>query len=356
MDANMATPDFYFKAILSDKTALKKFNDQIQNELIEKGLDKAIDHSLWKLKADLKYFINEDVRGTSAHQPRTTSDTSLTNMPKTDQDIIKYLTGLDVGNLSKTKDYTTAIDSNVVVSNNLRVRLRLPISDYETFDQNYQRALDYFNKAIFVFVDGSGNVSYYLNPGIDLTSFVKVVCSRDTGDTTKARNKFDKYKNSNNMPRQGDSEIGRFADWSLKQDAVSMIKSKFINITNVVKDIKEGNTEGAKSRLRLESAGALNKDIVEKVNDIDDKSKLSPELAIHSNIMSLINNLKIEKKLSPKLTQYELVSSYSDLEDKKSLKFFDEVHNLINTWIINNTNYWIEAFIKIAQDIIKQYE
>lgn len=331
---------------------------ELKKELIQKGLDKPISSSLLDLKTQLKFYINEEVRSKGANTSGKDSDTPAMNLPKSDEDLLKFLTGIDLTKIRSSQDHTSSVQSNAIVVDNYRARLRFPISDYETFQENHDRAVRFFNQAMFAFVTSSG-VQYFINPGIDMRDSVKVVCSRDTGDTPGSRKKFDAYKDSNKMSRQGNSEIGRFAEWSLKQDAVKNIlngSSGFINITNVIKEIKEGNIDEAQSYLSSTKANSVYPGLQEKLQNLKDKKNLTPEVQTYSTIIDLINNLKIEKVISNSTTVYNLISFFSETEDKDSLKFFNEVNNQINVWIFNNSQLWFDQFVKLAESILKKYD
>lgn len=347
------------KVKLKNFELLEILKKDIQKNLVEKGLDLPITKALPQLKTELKFFTNNQATVITPDSSKTPEQNALSfsTMPKSDADIIKYITGLDVDKLRKTGDYTTAIDSKVVIVNDNRVRFRLPISDYETFDETLHRATSFFNQAIFIMVDGSGNIKYFMNPGIDLSKFVKIVCSTDVGDTTKSRNKFTNYRDGNRMSRQGDSDIGRFAEWSLKQNFVKTItnpSSGLIDLTKVVQEIKEGNYDDAIRIAGSMKVGNNQFDLIQKINNIKDRKELTPEMAAHSNIISLINNLKIFKDIKNNEVSYELISSYT--EDASGTKFFDLIYNDINVWIIQNSVSWFKQFVKVAEDILSKYK
>ena len=333
----------------------------IDKHLIKHGLDLTIEESLDELKSALKSFINDDVRSAPPAKDQNAPKTDIDNtaLPKTDQDLIKYITGLDVDKIRKTGDYTTSIDSDAVVSNNSRVRMRFPISDTESFEENQLRANNFFNKAIFIFADGSGSVSYFLNPGIDMSQYIKIVCSRDTGDTDRSRAKFDRYKNSDRMPRQNSSDLGRYAEWTLTQEGVNKIKdvnSGFVNLTSIISDIKSGNFQEALVTLQQSKVGARYAEIKEKIENIQQQKDLTPDIATYVNIISLINNLKVANvNKNANVTIYDLDSSFSDDSKDKSVKFFDEVYNQINVWILANSLKWAADFVSLASDILKKY-
>ena len=343
---------------VKDKQLLTELQKEIKTELIQKGLDKPILSTLEQLKSSLRSFINKQTEKTKPGQTPSDDNTPGGNMPKTDQEMLKFLTGVDLDKIRKSKDYTSAIESKVVVVDQRRARIRFPISDSETFEQNYKKAMDFFSQSIYAMVDSSGRVSYYVNTGVNMAQYVKVVCSTDTGDSKKSRKKFDYYKNSNKMTRQGGSEIGRFAEWTLKQEGITNITNGltgFINITNVIDSLKEGDTQTASDLLKSFAGSPKAQGLQAKVDDLKTKTNLTPGMATQNNIMSLINNLKIEKVVKESQTTYNLISMYSESKDQTNVSFFDEVNSNINVWIIGNSDYWIREFTALAESLLKKY-
>ena len=92
----------------------------------------------------------------------------------------------------------------------------------ESFDDHFNKAKNFYNEALYVFTDGAGNTKYYANPGVDLSQYVKIVCSRETGDTQKSRNRFDTHKD-----RRG------YADWALKGEVINRIYNSFIDVSGL---------------------------------------------------------------------------------------------------------------------------
>ena len=343
---------------LQNAQLLQEFHKEIKDELIKKGLDKPLAEALPELKDTLKTFVNQQIKDKPPGQAPSADDTPGGNMPKTDEELLKFLTGVDLDKIRKTGDYTSAIEAKVVVVDNNRAKLRIPISDSESFEENYRKALSFFSQAVYAMVDSSGRVSYYVNTGFNVAQYVKVVCSTDVGDTAKSRKKFGYYKNSNKMSRQGKSDIGRFAEWTLKQSGVEQIKNGltgFINITNIIDSLKVGEYETASSLLKAFTGYGRAASMNEKVDDLKKKQNLTPGMAVHTNIMALIDNLKIQKVIRFSDTEYDLISTYSTEDSKQDESFFTEINSLITVWIINNSQGWFDQFVAIAQSIIKKY-
>jgi hypothetical protein len=324
------------------------FIKDVRKDIIENGLDETLDKSVEELRDSLKFTINEKIRGsTDPDKTKITEDLGdyKLDMPKSDQEILKFLTGIDVDQIRKRKDFTSAVESNVAFIQDNRVRYRLNMDANENFDIQYKKAIDFYNKAIFVNVDSRGNLQYYVNPGIDLSTHVKVVCSRETGDTSKSRKRFDTHKN-----RRG------FADWALKQDAVKdLVLKNFINISDVVDKIKDGNYSDAEAILQRAKSNKNTSDLTQKISDLKTKKNLTPGIEAHNNIMSLVNNLKILKKISKEKVTYTLISNFDD-SNPNNKDFFEEMRKAITLWSISNHNFWFATLVEQTEKIIQEYE
>lgn len=344
-----------FEVKLENFQELEIFKEAIKKDVIETGLDLPIQNSLEELKNQLRFILNEKVPAINSSNTKAPEGIPNLDMPKSDQELLQHLTGIDIDKIRGTKDYTSGIEAGVVVSDNYRVRLRLPVSSEEDIEENYQKAIQFFNNAIIVFKDSVGNLQYYLNPGIDLSQFVKIVCSRDNGVTERSKDKFEKYKSSNRMTRQGQSEIGRFTEWSLKQVGVQEILKNFINITPVIGALKSGDYDEASFLLGRNKNGSRTNDLIDKVDDLKNGKNLGPSAASYNNLVQLVANLDIEKTITSEETEYKLVSKYNSTETGID-DFLFEVTKEAKLWIITNTNKWIYALVRIIEKTISTFE
>lgn len=348
--------------IIADLKAIEdfgKFKLEIREKVIEKGLDLSLDASLQKLQRDLNYLVN--TRVTSSTSPDTKKD-SLDNtkviLPKSDQEILKHLTGIDLEKVNKSNDYSTPTKSGVMLVDNYRVRLRLPISPFSEFDEVFAQAKKFFNDALFVIRDGN-QVKYLKNPGIDISDFVKVVCSTDSGDTDKARKKFEHYRDSNKMSRQANSDIGRFAEWSLRQEGMKRIMDKnsgFVDLTSIVNKIKEGDiNEAIEIAKNIQDKNTGTK-IVEQIQSLNNSATVNPTTQAYLNVVQLIKNLKIVKSVYPEVVTYGLSSNVGgNLEDIEDQNLYQELQKNITLWLIENENIWFSELVKVAEKTIQDF-
>lgn len=345
--------------IIADLKAIEdfgKFKIQIREKVIEKGLDSSVEGSLQKLKQDLNYLVNTRIKAAAStdNQKDALNNTKVI-LPKSDQEILKHLTGVDLDKINKSKDYSTPIKDGVLLVDNYRVRLRLPISPFSEFDEVFAQAKKFFNEALFVIRDGN-RVRYLKNPGIDISEFVKVVCSRDTGDTDRARKKFEHYRDSNSMSRQGNSDIGRFAEWSLKQDGMRKImdrNSGFVDMTSIIDKIKEGEIDEAVALAKNIQDKASGTRIVEQVQKLGNNEAVNPTTRAYLNVIQLIKNLKIVKNIYPEVVTYGLSSTIG--EDVEEQDLYQEIQKNITLWLIENDNIWFSELVKVAEKTIQDF-
>jgi len=325
------------------------FQKAIRKEVIENGVDAALNQSLEELKNTLKDIVN---KGTVPEKKgiitKEETEEHTIKIPKSDEEILKFLTGVDVDKVNKNKDFTSAVESNVAFVMNKKnkqlVRYRMNMDANETFDDHYNKAKNFYNQALFVFADGAGNTKYYANPGIDLSQYVKVVCSRETGDTKKSRDKFELHRD-----RRG------YADWALKAEVLRTIQSSFIDVSSIIDEIKDGDFEEAK---RISSTTHKNlkrvSEFEEKIDSLRTRDKLTPGITGYTNTVTLIRNLKILKKVQEDKVTYELISDYSG--EGNEVGFFDEIERNVALWVMTNEDKWFQAIVMAAAKVIKNFE
>ena len=338
---------------------LSKLKDHIKPEVVDKGLDAVLTKDLTELKQELLSIVNEQMKTKVSTRTEDQQDVT-SDMPKSDTEIIKHLTGLDISKFSDTKDFSTLTDSKValIVNKTFKqqmsggsggptsrmssgVNLRLTMDAMDTFDTQYAKAVDYFNTAMFVFVD-NGITYYYVNPGIDMTNYVKVVCSRDTGNTPGAQKRWDTH-----------AEKRGYADWTLLSPGVDLIKDKFIKLNDVADAVKEGDYDKAQNFLNRAGLSTSKTETFEsKLDDLKKKQNLAPSVQAYNNIVRLVRNLKLEKKITKSQNTYILVSAFDEtIEDYSN--FQDRLREEVLMWKIDNEQRWVQALVGVILNVIK---
>jgi hypothetical protein len=336
---------------------------------IEDGLDHQLDEDVDELKSTLKGLINEGITTTvDKDDPKSSASDTLSGMPRSDAEIIKYFTGLDVSKYMKSKDVTQLVDSGVsfvydrnkLLQNNMNpsfsrmssgVNLRLNMSDFDTFEAQLQKAQDYFNNSMFV-MEINGEIRYFMNPGIDMTPYVKVVCSNQVGDTARSRNRFDRLRDGSS--RQNNK--GSYADWTLLADGLQVVQKQFIDITDVVQNIKQGDFQAASDLIKSKDLGRVKtEEVSDKVENLKDGKLPDSTSAAYINIISMINNLKIKKTISEYKTTYTLFTDFNEGLEEDTEKFFDTLKEQIYVWKIDNEEVWIKAVIEAINKVVEKY-
>lgn len=335
-----------------------KFSQQVRTKVIENGLDTILNTSLQKLKTDLLYIINNRVKDVDTSKGVDTLGNEKINVPKSDQEIIKVLTGADITKINTSKQYTTITDHGAMVVNDNRAKLRIPISPYEEFDSVHTRAKNFFNNALFVFRDGN-QTKYYQNPGIDISQYVKVVCSTDVGDTDKSKKVFRSYRDSKKREVQDYSEIGRYSEWTLKQDGIKRImaqNSGFVDLSQIVNKIKESDFDGAIELAQNLKDNNTGDKTVEKIEALKSGSETSDSSKAYFNIIKLVKNLEINKAITSDIVSYQLTSSFDgSLEDLEEDELYDQFTQTMSFWTIENDNVWTNELVKVAEKTIEEF-
>lgn len=356
------------KVIVNDKDVLDRFVKEFRKEIIKKGLDKPISKSLKELKKVLFFIINEQIRNIATVDPgkpgRPIKDTNnfdqpKINIPKSDYDIVKFFTGADPNLYGKDEKFSTLQESkffwaynNQGSEENRRITLRMQINPGDTVESHFKQAQEFINSAVFAIPGQSGKVEFFLNPGIDLSKYIKIKCSTvgGFGDTKpkKGMSPKDRFEK--------DSETKGYAEWTIFQNTIDeVVKSQFIKLNDIFEPIKSGDIEGAKTVINSKGTNRALTPILEQVEKLDKKEKLSPEIQTYNNIISLIKNLKIKKKVDKYKVTYHLVSEYDEI-DKKSTPFFTEMKQQIAFWLVFEQDKWFEQVVKQATQFIKKFE
>lgn len=335
------------------------FKQNIRTDVIENGLDNSLLSSLQKLKQDLNYLINSRIKSTS---PQDKTEDALGNkkvpLSQAEEEILKHLNGVDFARINKSRDFSTSVQNNVMVVNSYRVALKTPIGPFTTFAETHQQAVKFFSHALFVFKDGN-TTRYIQNPGINMQECAKIVCSTDVGDTDRSRKKFDHYQNSDIMPSQDSSDIGRFATWSLKQECVKKMlspNSGFVDLTPIVEKIKSGDFEGASIYADSLPNGKYKDQLKEKLDQIDKKQTVNSTTKAYLNIVRLVKNLTIDKQVTEDSVIYSLASNFDGTADNiKEDEIFQEIQRNINLWLLESENHWYAELTKIIEKTIQDF-
>lgn len=326
----------------------------IKSEIIDWSLDPELGKDLDALKKNLLNAITKEIASPVPIQtPEITEEQVV--VKKSDQEMIKHLTGVDLTKLNKTKDYNTLADGKLAIVNNKSLRkstidknngnppskmsagvnLRLPMSEADTFENQYSQALNYYNNAMFVFTDNNGKANYYVNPGIDLTPYVKVVCSSEPGDGKISTDRWDRL-----------NALGRHADWTLLRSGLDVVKQSFINMTDVVDKMKEGEFDIATGVLnKITQKSTSTTSYTEKISDLKNSNNLDPSVNSYNNAVKLIRNLKLEKSIKKDRTFYTLVSNY-DPNSKDYLNFQEKLTRETKMWKLTKQQNHVNTLLK----------
>lgn len=354
-----------------DYKDILKFKEDFKTNIVENGLDKVLEKSLEQLKIDLKFVVNEQVRTIPEEQkiqdqPLRENELGqpYINPPKSEAEILKFLTDgkVDLAKYNKSKDYSTLSETGIVFGHHSRgqksanrIELRLDIKPDETVEQQYQKAKQFFENAIFGLPDNAGRMSYFMNPGIDITPHLKIKCSVFTG--TSDTDGFEGMSPARRFQR--DTHRRGFAQWTFKQDAVQEIRNKYINLTDVVNLIKEGDYDRAKKVLTKNSQSKKVpnpeklQEMIGQVQKLrDNTSKTPSSMEDYKNLIELINNLYIRKEIKDGTTYYRLETNHEDITDTSIIS---TVNNAVRKWITENENDWFNDLVRTTERLIKYY-
>lgn len=347
----------------------KEFKKEFRKQIIETGLDKSLIDATTKLKDNLLFIVNNSIRMDSfktapnqAIPVKNKLEQPTVNIPKSESELIKFLTDgkVDPSRYNQAKDYTTLNETGLVFGNKggspfaansaNRVTLRMEIEAGETVETQHQKAVKFFNEALFALPDSSGNVNYYMNPGIDLSKVVKIKCSVLTGfgdtPTRKGLNPAERFKKT--------QERG-YAEWTLKQDSIEVIRKHFIDITEVMNLLKNGDIDRAKQMVDQVDKNQTLSTVKNQIDKLETNTDLPTGIQSYSNAITLINNLKITKNVTQEDVVYSLVSSFDDFQDNE-VDFYDYIQNAINAWGVENEDYWFNSLVTKVEELIRQYE
>lgn len=350
--------DVKMKAEMKNPPSIEKLINKLRTDVMT-SVEKPVMNSLEEFKAILLSKIEETLPATEQKLNLNIPEEERPPVfPKGTEETLKEIFKVNLEKYRKTSDYTHSIESNVCTVDNNRVRLRLSIGPDEQFDENYQKAVKFFNNCIFA-IKINGQVRYIYNPGIDLSRFVKIVCSTYVGDTLKSRKVFNSYKESLNRPTENQSEYGRFATWSLKQEGLKQVlgaKGGLINVTSIIKDVQDGNTESALEKLKGIKSSPITKELENNIKNSQQSNSTGNGFKAYQDARKLIKSLEIKK--TTKEGKVELAvqgqepSGAAITYDYEILK--NKVENLISTWNLVNERVWLEHIMKAIDKVIKE--
>lgn len=321
---------------------LKKIK-KIEQTKIFNDLQKDILSTLSQLKTDLLKIVNEDIKSEPIELPEGDEIT----ISKSEEIIINEIFDINIDDIRKANDFETLLESNVSIITDIRgnkvTSVQINIEQGDSFSNHFNKALNFFNdeKTIFMFVT-NGKVEYFINPGHDITEYVKIFCSTETGDTKESRHKF------NLDEKNRDHTI-----WRLTDEGAQFIINNFTNVTDILTNIKEGKLNTAK--IKLNNTGVNNqriKDIDEKVDDIKSKDNIKDETLAHSELVNIINNLTVEKKTTGNLTTYSLISNVSGAILSNN-DIFNKIQTNIAVWKALNFQRWVTFLRKRINSYLK---
>jgi hypothetical protein len=323
------------------------------------SLDKSIDSAVDELKSQAKNIIQEQIK-IQQKAPSNGADqlaNPALNIPKSKNDIIKYVFGQDISKsdyVKKSVNPNTINDeSNVFVIKDKRVKVYQSVSDSSTYPGEESRMKQRFVDGVFI--DNATGKVYKVNPSA--VKGIKLECSRTTGGTLDSDKKFDAYKNSQKMSRTKDdgSPFQRLAVWTIRQEDVAFAMRHAISVDDIVNRIMENDHDSAARMLNSINKGGEYDEALKKVDNLKLSKDLTPDVSAINDINKLIKNLKIEKRIAEKEVRYTLFSTYGDEADKNQT-FFDALREKIFLWKIDNEEVWIRALLNGMDMALKSYD
>jgi hypothetical protein len=347
--------------ILTDIEKLKK---DVRKNIVDYGLDERLSSDIIQLKRKLLGFVNTAKQ--QVEVPVKKDEPQLTTT-KSEEELIKHFTGLDAQTIRKNKNFSDLVDNKVAFVRKDKnmlgndpaphkmtpgIQYQLDMSQFDTFETQHSKALDYFNNALYVIEEG-GVRRFFVNPGgHDLSRFVKVVCTKDTGDTAAARERFESYRNGNDRSRN----VGGMASWTLRKEGIDYVKKNFVDMTDVIEKIQNGQEDEAISSANAKSGRSTTiRDFQEKVQDIKEKKNLAPSVEAYVNIVKLIKSMRILKTMYSEGVRYSLVTNDSSSTNDKDEEFLDKIRNEIYMWEVAHQEKWVSTLLRKINKLLQDY-
>lgn len=347
--------------ILNDIERLKK---DVRKEIVDFGLDERLSSDVIQLKRKLLGFINN---AKAQNVKPSTVDEPVFTTTKSEEELIRHFTGLDVNTIRKNKNFQELVNNKVAFVRKDRnmlgndpaphkmtpgIQYRLNMSEYDTFESQYSKALDYFNNSLYV-IEVGGRRMFFANPGgHDLSQFVKVVCTKDSGDTANARDRFESYRTGNNRDRN----VGGYADWTLRKEGIEYIKRNFVDLTDVIEKIQNGQESEAVSSANAKSGRSTTiRDFQEKVENLKERKELNPSVEVYMNIIKLIKNMRVLKTMFTEGVRYSLVTNEGSSTNEQDEQFLDKIRNEIYMWEVAHQEKWVSTLLRKIDKLLKRY-
>lgn len=238
-------------------------------------------------------------------------------------------------------------------------RIQKSITPADTFRTLYDQAIRVFDEAMIAIIDESGKTKYYVNPGgVTLQNYVKIHCSTSTS-LEKQSQRFD--------------EISHYekAEFHLQMKGtglVQFIESRFIDITDVVDSLKNGDPEKAEEELTKTISIAKNKnphldlstdpvysDIVEKIRQVEEMREKVPSIEQYFNLIETVKNLQIHKKNKPSGPEYSLGTFSNKGEYVPLDRMITDLQSAYLSWKIRESTSWIKSVQKSIELILDKY-
>lgn len=330
-----------------DLITKEKLKEDVRKELIRDGLNDTLQNSLKFLKAEVEQALNSEVRfKTVIENSEDIQDSLAVNIPKTHKDVIKELFGVDLDKVNPNVDFTRYGQSNVVLLNSNRAILKMDESIFSDSSQSYEKAVKFFQEAIFIDLSGQTPRYFYADPKLNIQQWVKAFCSRDVGITPRTQKRFTGFQS------KGESE------WRLKQEGVKQINKNSVDISGVIDLILKGDYETASNALKSKPYSRLNHYVDQKIQQFQKGQTVTTDFAIYNSILAFVRNMHFEKIVTDKMVTYRLVSNYTEADGTNGAykHFFDELDSKLSIWFLINEKEWFFDLVDKAEKLIRRYQ
>ena len=346
---------YTYKATFFSEEDIKKFEESFKTEIIQNGLDSILKTDIKELKTTLRDYINRGIRNIS-ETPAESAKKGSINIPKSDEAILQQLTGLNIADINRTKnDISSVASSTCIVRRDQKgdpyVRLAIPVGVSDTIGDQFNKAKEFFNKALFVNNERSGHTQYLLNAGIDLTKYIKLVCTTDTGITEASTERLEDYKKRPNG----------LATWTLTQEGVKLITDAnkgFQDLTEAIDSIKKGNNDTASKILKI--AAIKNTNQHEFINTMAANLK-KPEnptgtstFQEYQEVLKLINAIYIQKTMGETIAVYTAYTT-TTMDETTNANLFTELQKMLRLWVLNHEEKWVRKFLNKVKKLLRKH-
>jgi len=353
------------------EAAIRRLTKEVEEKVIQKGLDEPIQKDVNELRNRLRITVNEEILSQKTAVPGNPinigDNENWSDILASESAVFKYLSGFESDVLTDGSTPIADVDAEIIAVSTLQkvnkdgeqtmlIRMQQPIEDDSSFEEHKNKVITSINSSIFAVIDGSNRLTYYLNPGIDLRKYVKAHCAHIGQKGKKAVTDEDRFNTA--------KEKGQMPIWMLRQAVLEEeVFPHFINLNSVITDVKNGQYDNAIIMLESAKTGSLRKslegwiDKIRKIRDrkVDPEAVGGPEIITQSNIIHLINNLRVDKEIKKSgEVIYSLTSSYS-LESNRDIEFWPAVHRLIVMWKVGNYSKWYNDLRNVAKKVTSSF-